>query len=237
MKKNKTFKKIVRPFYQIYKNFIYKIKQKIKLKRIIHKSLEKTHQYWKTPYNNENLPELYLKGLEKSRFLLDLIIKYTSKESKILEIGCNIGRNLDVLYSAGFKNLETIEISKTALDFLKKYFPKMADNIKIHNIAIENIIKDFSDNTFELVFTMAVLEHIHDKSSWIFKEIVRITKNYLITIEDEKGISWRHFPRNYKKIFESLKTIQIKEINCVRINKLGKTFFARVFKKLKLSNI
>ena len=62
--------------------------------------MEEIHEYWKSPSNGLNLPENYLKGLEKSELLLDLLIKYGSKESKILEIGFNVGRNLNILYSA-----------------------------------------------------------------------------------------------------------------------------------------
>ena len=196
-----------------------------------HKTKEELYEYWKKPWNGGNLPKNYFEGIEKSKFLLKFIKKYGTKESKIFEIGCNVGRNLNFLYNSNFKNLETVEISEDAVKLLKETFPEMANEIKIYNISIEDVINDFSNENFDIVFTMAVLEHIHDDSSWIFEEIVRITKKYLITIEDEKCLSWRHFPRNYKKIFEELGLKQIKEKNCIGIPNLGRTFYARVFKK------
>jgi len=78
---------------------------------------------------------------------------------------------------------------------------------------------------------MAVLEHIPTESEFIFGEMCRITRHLLITIEDEQGISWRHFPRNYQRVFESLGLKQIEEINCVKVSGLGEDFIARVFKK------
>lgn len=108
----------------------------------------------------------------------------------------------------------------------------MASHTKIYNVPIEEIIKELRDGEFDIVFTMAVLEHIHTDSEWIFSEMVRITKDFLITIEDERGISWRHFPRNYKNVFESLRMKQIEEINCSEVDELGSDFFARIFKKV-----
>jgi hypothetical protein len=52
---------------------------------------------------------------------------------------------------------------------------------------VEDVVKSFGDRTFDLVFTMAVLEHIHTTSEWVFEEIVRITNRYVVTIEDERG--------------------------------------------------
>lgn len=66
-------------------------------------------------------------------------------------------------------------------------------------------------NSYDLVFTMAVLEHLHKDSEYVFKDIARIAKQYLLTIEDESGISKRHFPRNYQAIFEPLGLKQIYE--------------------------
>lgn len=62
--------------------------------------------------------------------------------------------------------------------------------------------------------------------------MVRISKTYLITIEDEKDIPWRHFPRCYKKVFESPGMKQIEEINCSKVEGLPSGFIARIFKKV-----
>ncbi len=189
------------------------------------------HTYWRHPGDQHNSPEGYIGTLENSEFLLKLIKKYVNPQEKILEIGCNVGRNLNYLFGAGYKNLESIEISKEALDLMKKTYPQMASSVKIHNNSVEDTIKNFKDNSFDLVFTMAVLEHIHPDSEFIFLEMARITKKYLVTIESEKDLSWRHFPRKYKKVFETLGMRQIEQFNCKEIKDLGPNFWARVFKK------
>lgn len=145
-------------------------------------------------------------------------------------IGCNVGRNLDYLFLADFKKLEGVEISETAIKLLRQSYPKMARHTKIYK-PVEEIIGSFQDGTFDIVFTMAVRQHIHRDSEWIFSEMVRITRDFLITIEDERGVSWRHFPRNYKKVFESRGMKQIQEFNCSDVAGLGSNFFAGIFSK------
>ena len=95
----------------------------------------------------------------------------------------------------------------------------MARHIRIHDRSIEEIISSFKDNAFDIVYTMAVLQHIHPASEWVFSEIVRITKSFLITMEGEDYVSWRHFPRDYKKIFESLGMKQVEVYNSFRVFK------------------
>jgi SAM-dependent methyltransferase len=155
-----------------------------------HHSRNELLQYWRCP-NDENVPSFYISPTERSELLLQFIKKYSNHQVKILEIGCNVGRNLNFLFSAGYKKLAGIEISREAIDLMKKTYPEMAKSIKIYNSPVEDIIKNFKDNDFDLIFTMATLEHIHPDSEFIFPEIVRITKKYLITIEDEKGVSPR----------------------------------------------
>lgn len=215
-------------YYAIVSSWIYK--------KLVHhpKDREELHQYWRQPWNGINLPQDYLKGEARSRFLVEIMKKYVEPVSMILEIGCNVGRNLNYLFQADFHKLSGIEISEKAVQLLKQSYPEMASQTQIYNVPIEEVIRDCKDSEFDTVFTMAVLEHIHKSSEWIFPEIVRITKIFLITIEDERGLSWRQFPRNYKKIFESLGMKQIEVINCGDIDglELGRNFFARIFKKV-----
>ena len=193
------------------------------------RSCEGLHRYWREP-NGENKPETYFKNSERSQYLVRLMKKYASTDTRILEIGCNVGRNLNHLFCAGFRNLAGVEINKKALSLMKKHYSEMAETIIVYNAPIENAIKNFKDNAFDVVFTMAVLEHIHPQSKFIFPEIVRITRKYLITIEDEHDVSWRHFPRNYKRIFESFAMRQIYQFNG-RIGNLPGSFWVRVFFK------
>ena len=148
------------------------------------KSRDELHQYWKQPWDNMNLPQGYLKHEARSLFLVDITKKYASSSaSTILEIGCNVGRNLEYLYRFGFRQLSGIEISESALQLLRQSYPDMSSCATIYNSPVENVIRDFNDGQFDIVFTMAVLEHIHPESEWVFPEIARITQSPSMRIE------------------------------------------------------
>jgi len=190
------------------------------------KTLNEIHEFWKNP-NDINLPETYILG-ERSLFLLDLF-NYTNIKltDSILELGCNVGRNLNFLFVNGYKNLSGIEININAKPVMERIFPFVHKYATIYWDSIENIIIQQED----VIFTMAVLEHIHPDSEWIFEEMSHKANKYIITIEDENVISDRHFVRNYKDVFENLGLTQIYEQNCVGVPELGADFYARIFIK------
>lgn len=193
--------------------------------------LKVVHAYWRRPWGSSNAPEDYRYLVKRSQFLANLVGEYIGPEASILEIGCNVGGNLDYLYEIGYENLYGVEISENAIAFMRESFPDMANSANIYNSSIKDIIKDFKDGQFDLVFTMAVLEHIHFDSEWIFPEIARITKNVLVTIEDEHHLSWRHFRRGYGKIFQALGRNQIYETSLSDAKQFDKNYVARAFRK------
>jgi len=174
------------------------------------KTLEYTQNYWKTrhPDDNENSPENYVDNrpsLEKrSEYLHGLVEKYCSANCNIIELGCNAGRNLNYLYESGYRNLTGLEINPNALEILRKKFPDMAGDINLILGSIEDNIEFIPDDQYDLVYTMAVLQHVHYDSDWIFSEITRICSNKLILIESSANDSWRHYPRDFVKIFSEL---------------------------------
>lgn len=197
----------------VFGNLIHKVANNTILKKIIpRKTLSAVHDYWRNlNLDGPNAWPRYLEGKERSYFLLEKIGElFSEKDIRILEIGCNVGRNLNVLFEDGYQNLCGIEINPNAVKAMREYFPQMAKKSLIFNAKIEDMIKGFKDKEFDLVFTMAVLMHIHPQSEWIFDEMVRITKKYLIIIEDESGVATKNFPRNYKEIFEKRTMKEIK---------------------------
>jgi len=223
-------KNLFRPIYRSFVGTPNKQSQSYNLK-----SREELHEYWSSPPDG-NFANNYAGEKESQRVRSELLVrlteKYCSKDGKILEIGCNVGRNLHYLHQAGFRNLCGIEISQQAVDLMVQRFPEMAESARILVGPVEEKIKELSDGEFDLVFTMAVLEHIHTESEWIFAEMARVAKDYLITLEDEAQLSWRHFPRNYKKIFEPLGFQELESFECVmETHGMNPNFRGRIFKK------
>ncbi|MDI7863637.1 class I SAM-dependent methyltransferase [Rhizobiaceae bacterium n13] len=160
--------------------------------------------YWASRRNGaENEPISYANvDLTRTKFLEEKIRKHMPSTARILEVGPNAGRNLAYLHDMGFTNLAGIEINPAAVEVMRRSYPQLAD-IPITVSPIEDAIKAIEDGSFDLIFTMAVLEHVHSDSNWIFAEMARIASN-LLTIEDEISTSVRHFPRQYKTVFEGL---------------------------------
>ena len=201
---------------------------------------EEAQNFWRspTPKNAQdkglNNPIDYLSFDDnRSPVLLEIIEKYCDqKDLKILELGPNAGRNLNYLYQHGLTDVHGIEINADAISLLNKTFPHLAGNVKLSSL--EDELPSLDNNEFDLIFSMAVLEHISNESDFILEEIKRVSSRFIITIEDEIT-SWseRHFQRNYRTIFE--KNNDWKEIysaNCDEYNCLDDRFFIRVFEKI-----
>lgn len=196
-----------------------------------HGGKEDVQDYWRSPRDDWNSPQRYLSELASRQFIVDVVRRHAEPNWSILEIGCNAGANLAHLFRAGFTKLGGIEINADAVRLLKQTFPELATHAEIYNASVEEVIRTIPDGAFNIVFTMAVLEHIHKDSEWTFREMARVAKDYFITVEDEKSSGWGHFRRNYQKIFERLGFEQVELLNCRDIEGLGPGFFARVFAK------
>lgn len=202
--------------------------------KVQQRSKDDLHNYWRNAKDAANAPELYLgvKDSQKRRssFLVELVSAQVGQGASILELGCNVGRNLHYLHQAGYTHLHAIEINEDAVRLLRESFADSAATAQILCGTIEENIRAFGDGQIDLVFTMAVLEHVHDDSEFIFKEMVRVGRT-IVTIEDERSHSERHFPRNYRSIFEGLGMAQVSETPLRQdAHGLSTSFVARVFR-------
>jgi len=186
---------------------------------------DKALEYWSgiTPedrnyyenYKSEaaNIRSFFLCGLINDIIDLDF-------ESKICEIGCNAKRNLHFLEKNGYTNLYGFDINKDAL----KNGYKVKANIK--NCSVVEYFP--AKEKFDLVFSMAVLQHFPYEIDYIFEDIAKSTK-YLLTIEDEGKQAKRTFSRNYKDVFEGVGMTEINNFRPYKIHGIGKTFIVRLF--------
>ena len=195
-------------------------------------SPDSVFSYWRNPNDEFNSPEVYaLKEQEpRSKLVYELIGPIlNTKDVKILELGCNVGRNLDYLLTKGYVHLTGIEISNHALQTGKRIYPLLFAYCKFINGSIEEFLPQLEP--FDIIFSLATLEHIHNKTAnSVFNSIAK-QSTWIITIEDEKTHSPRHFPRNYKKEFEKRGFKQIYEKTNLQDYYLSSNFIARVFKK------
>lgn len=158
------------------------------------------HEFWRQPTPAGNVPSDYTGPIGRSEVLLELISDLPG-DARILEVGCNVGRNLAFLVDHGYPDVEGIEISPHAVELLRQTYPQLSDTT-IHLGAAEDILRGLADDSFDLVFTMAVIEHIHPSSTHVFDEIVRVGRSVL-AIEPPGRTSHRQYPHDVPQIFTS----------------------------------
>ncbi len=152
-------------------------------------------------------PTLYIKHDESIDLLFMDIMPFLNKDARILEIGCNAGRNLHYLYSKGYKNLTGIEIGIKAEDTMRQHFPESYSSTKyIVGNAYEEISR-LPSASYDLVFAHSVLVNIAPKWNGIFKEMARVSKAYILIMESEG--SYTAYPRDFEKMFKKADCKQI----------------------------
>ena len=161
---------------------------------------------------------------EVSETLRDVLGHYVRDDAAILEIGCGSGRHLEQLRREGYENLTGIDINAEAFDVLAEQYPGLDATGDFHAGAIKDLVGEFDDDAFDVVYTVETLQHIHPEDTWVFEELTRITSDLLITAENEGNSPKRgrgetavsyvddEFPlyhRNWKQVFTELGLAQL----------------------------
>jgi len=117
-------------------------------------------------------------------FLIDRIGRY-SPFYRILEVGCNAGQNL-LLLARRYPDAEFhgIDINPRFIEAGKKWLR----NEGVKNVSLmtrqADVLSDFIDQSFDIVFTDAVLMYIgRDKIRGVLREIMRITRKAILLNE------------------------------------------------------
>lgn len=92
----------------------------------------------------------------------------------ILDVGCGEGFTLNKISEAGIgKKLVGVDFFDTAVEIGKKMHPKLA-------LKQGNIYKlEYKNNSFDLVMSTEVLEHLEDPKKGL-KELMRVSKKYIL---------------------------------------------------------
>lgn len=122
-----------------------------------------------------------------SELVHDVLDRYLDRDARVLELGCSSGRHLAYLRDHGFENLSGIELNEDALDVMAATYPELAASGTFYFDAIEDVVGGFDDGRFDAVYSVQTLQHVHPDSAWVFGELVRITDDLLLTVENEGG--------------------------------------------------
>jgi SAM-dependent methyltransferase len=149
---------------------------------------------------DEHGPEKYVQEDNSTYVLFEDLLKVVGKDASFLEIGCNAGRNLNYLFRQGYRNLAGIEINKASINnTLKEHFPELykTGRFYIGNAAHE--IKKIPSKSYDVTFSIAVLEHIPPADKRLFFDMARVTRSYIAIITGDNS---RVYPHNYDIMFE-----------------------------------
>lgn len=187
------------------------------------------HGYWWHHPKAHN----YLNHPQRSAFLLALVQKHVPRRNvRILEVGCNVGRNLNALWQAGYHNLEGVELNARALAIMADTYPHMTQGSIIHVGLAETILPTLQPHAYDLVVSMAFLSHL--PASQDGERAVRLLPRLgqkILTIDDEERADERHVPRDYRAIFVALGMEQIEEPACNHIEGFERGYRCRVFRR------
>ena len=161
---------------------------------------------------------------EVSETLAGVLTHYVDDDAAILELGCGSGRHLAHLHDHGFDNLTGIDINDESFDVMAEHYPRLAETGTFHTGAAEDLVPEFPDDAFDVVYSVETLQHIHPEDAWVFEELSRITTDLLVTAEnegnrpelgrEETAVSYveDEFPlyhRDWKRIFTDLGFAQL----------------------------
>ena len=144
-----------------------------------------------------------------NEFLHKFWKSYVNCELSLLELGCNSGSNLETLRLLGYKRLAGLEINSTAVELMSRVFPDLYKDVTLKIGSLEDTLPLLPMDSCDVVFTMAVLMHVHPNSNGIFSEIIRVARKYVVTVEPEFANCGYVFSRNYRRLFQRLGCTQL----------------------------
>jgi len=147
---------------------------------------EDTHRGW-ADRSGEFSPAYYAQigPNEVSETLAAVFEQFVREDAAVLEVGCGSGRHLAHLLDAGYEHLTGVDINDDSFSVMADHYPRLSDTGTFHIGAIEDVVSEFDDGAFDVVYSVETLQHVHPDNAWVFEELIRVTDDLLITAENE----------------------------------------------------
>lgn len=129
----------------------------------------------RNPHSTKEMDDLYVADCGVSRTEMNLDFLGTiDKDISILEVGANVGTQLQFLHNQGFSRVLGIDVNRRAITDAKHLYPA------IDVIEGSGFDLPFKDGSFDLVYTSGVLIHISpDDIQSIMSEMYRVSGRYI----------------------------------------------------------
>ncbi|WP_181685175.1 class I SAM-dependent methyltransferase [Halorhabdus salina] len=122
---------------------------------------------------------------EVSETLASVLEHYASEDPSVLEVGCGSGRHLAHLLDTGYSDLAGIDINDDSFEVMAEEYPRLVDTGTFLTGAIEDLLPEYPDDAYDVVYSVETLQHVHPEETAVFEELVRVTGDLLITAENE----------------------------------------------------
>ncbi|MEN7537933.1 class I SAM-dependent methyltransferase [Aurantiacibacter flavus] len=122
--------------------------------------------------------EYYKKKRPWSDFIADKIVQLEPKT--VFEFGCNAGKNLAVISEKSPRSFVSgVDINEAAVSWGREQGLNLA-------VADERVLDAMPDNTFDVIFTVSVLDHLPHPEE-VFRSMIRTAKCGVLLLEPWLG--------------------------------------------------
>jgi pseudaminic acid biosynthesis-associated methylase len=190
----------------------------------------------RNPQTVEDLDRLYRDSYGRTRTDMNAtFLGGMARDARILEVGCNVGTQLQCLQAMGFSNLFGIELQEYAVELAKERSRRV--NI-IQGSAFDI---PFKDGYFDLVYTSGVLIHLAP-GTWdqALRELHRCTRTFLwgfeyyaggpteVPYRGRDGLLWKaDFAGEYLRRFPDLEIVRQERFKYLQNDNVDAMFLLR----------
>ena len=146
-------------------------------------------------------PEDYAEVTSAGKILMDEVIaRIPDRQAPLLDLGCNCGRHLNYLQEVGYTNLFGVDISGSALNFMKQRFPDLKDVASVTCSTFQEYLAQCPSNSFQVVFTHGATVELVHPSFPLVRHITRVTRECVVFLIGENQHA---YPRFWEREFDN----------------------------------
>jgi len=125
--------------------------------------------------------------------LLERLLATTRTDESVLDMGCNSGANLNLLYQAGFRRLYGVDAGRQALETFALTFPETYACADVSHDLFQHYLLQCPNNMVDVIHSNgATLELVHP-SFPIVAEMCRVARKSIMVDITERGHAYPRF--------------------------------------------
>lgn len=142
-------------------------------------------------------PEYYVDIGPHSQILVhELLDRSHDKNLSFLDLGCNRGRFLDILFESGVKNLHGVDVCAAAIDSIKEETPELFREASIKLQSMQEFLLAAGSCSIDITYTHGATVELIPSSFPLVREICRVTRESVIFYISESDYLYPRFWEN-----------------------------------------